>query len=282
MAFVRYGYTAALEQLLGYGTSEGVKKSWEHRRRAQPRSITQALITPRGELNADALSKIGGQAGSNPGGLYQAPDGAQFYVKQAKTEDHARNEVLAAKLYEAAGVRVPQVGLAIINGQQGVASKIVTGLKVKNSPEALIAAGAQEDFAADAWLQNWDVVGLEYDNMAINVNSGKVLRLDTGGALRYRAQGGTKPEMPTVVYEFDSMTNPTRNAITTSVFSNMPKDTMMRSMKKVAMVPTNTIRHLVLKFGPQDPSENQKLMDTLISRRDDITQAYKHKYGGIL
>jgi hypothetical protein len=40
-------------------------------------------------------------------------------------------------------------------------------------------------FAVDAWLANWDVAGLNYDNTVLV--QGRAVRIDVGGSLRYRA-----------------------------------------------------------------------------------------------
>lgn len=290
MTFHRVGQTAVLDELLGYGTSEGVKKSWEKRRRAQPRqmALDKGIFTKEGYLNVDNLSQVGGQMGSNKGGVFQAPDGTQYYVKQYADEDHARNEVLAAKLYEAAGARVPQIGLGTWLGNTVVASKMISGLQTfKNQPgaaEKFIAAGAQEDFAADAWLVNWDSVGLEYDNLGIA--NGKIVRMDTGGALVYRAQGGDKPPMKSEVGELDSLRGPVpwdkhTNPQAYSVYGSMTDDKLKTSIKKVISVPDSTIRHLVLKFGPRDVGKNLKLMNDLIARKNNLKERYK-SMGGVL
>ena len=50
--------------------------------------------------------------------------------------------------------------------------------------------GVNDNFVVDAWLANWDVVGLGYDNLL--VKAGRAIRVDTGAGLRYRAQGGPK------------------------------------------------------------------------------------------
>src|SRR5690606_19744420 len=116
--------------------------------------------------NTDRLTQIGPQRGSNPGGLYQDTDtGAKWYVKTPASEDIARNEVLAAKLYELAGIEVPELHLVTMNGQASIASKIVDGVTKGKASALAKAAGAQEGFVADAWLANWDVVGLGYDNL---------------------------------------------------------------------------------------------------------------------
>jgi hypothetical protein len=57
--------------------------------------------------------------GSNDGGLYKANDGTQYYVK-FMDEDHAKNELLAIKLYQLLGVKVPEVDYVDFNNKSGL------------------------------------------------------------------------------------------------------------------------------------------------------------------
>jgi hypothetical protein len=81
-----------------------------------PKAKAHLTVTPPG------TKKIGGQGGSNPGGLYEipkpgsrsaraarSPEVEKFYVKKPKTKSHGKNEALANALYEEAGVPVPEV-----------------------------------------------------------------------------------------------------------------------------------------------------------------------------
>ena len=52
-------------------------------------------------------------------------------------------------------------------------------------------------FLADAWLANWDVVGLAADNIVTGPGK-KAYRIDVGGSLIFRAQGKGKPFPPEV------------------------------------------------------------------------------------
>lgn len=52
-----------------------------------------------------------------------------------------------------------------------------------------------QGFIADAWLGNWDVAGQGYDNIIKTGTAhdvGDAYRIDTGGALLFRAQGNPK------------------------------------------------------------------------------------------
>lgn len=220
------------------------------------------------------LTQIGPQKGSNPGGLYQdATTGIKWYIKQPASADIARNEVLAAKLYELAGVDVPELHLIDLNGQPAIASRIVDGLKKADAAALARAAGTAEGFATDAWLANWDVVGLGYDNLLLD--GGKVLRVDTGGALRYRAQGGLKGSaFGDTVAELQSLRDPSLNRQAQAVFGKLTDAQIEDSVVRVLKVQPAAIRQVVEKFGPADAAERAALVDRLIARRADLERRY--------
>ncbi len=222
-------------------------------------------------VDADKLLKVGPQKGSNPGGTYQDPtDGSRWYVKTPANPEQARNEVLAAKLYELAGVKVPKVKLATLDGKVGVASQIVDDLK-SLSAAGLKKAGAADGFAVDAWLANWDVVGMGYDNMLVDA-SGSILRVDTGGALRFRAKGGLKGSLfGDTVTEFETFFS-SKNPQAAAVFGGMDDATLLESMKRVTAIEDAKIVELVEKYGPTDAGERKKLLDTLVARKKDVAK----------
>ena len=110
--------------------------------------------------------QVGPQAGSTPGGLYEDSQGVKHYIKCPPTQDHVNNELLAFDLYKAVGLKVPEAHLDVMDGKWCMASKVIDGLsKGGTNPKDL--KGAKEGFVADAWLANWDAVGVgatKYDN----------------------------------------------------------------------------------------------------------------------
>ena len=135
----------------------------------------------------------------------------------------------------------------------------------QNSPVA--RTKVQAHFATHAWLANWDAVGLVFDNQAIG--GGKMTTLDTGGALRYRAQGSPKlfSEHPT---EWNSLRDSAKNPQAAAVFGKMTDHQLADSAAAVAGVPDGVIDELVKKFGPTDPTEKAKLATTLKARKRAI------------
>ena len=219
-------------------------------------------------------TEVGPQKGSNPGGTFVDEAGVRWYVKFPKSADHAKNEVLAAKLYDACGVLVPDLKVIRKGGKVGVASQIIDGLK-SDSFGVASAPGARDGFAVDAWLANWDVVGMGYDNLLVG-DDGFACRVDTGGALLYRAQGGDKPFGPTVG-EIETMRSPDKNEQADAVFGDMTNKEIAASASKVTSLPDQTIRELVEDFGPGSQAKRNKLCETLIARKMDLAKRFAPK-----
>jgi len=221
------------------------------------------------------MVQIGPQKGSNPGGMFQdTTTGDRWYIKTPASEDIARNEVLAAKFYEAAGIEVPELRIVMLNGKPSVASRIVDGLE-KGSPADLAkASGTYDGFMLDAWLANWDVIGLGYDNLLLK--AGRAIRVDTGGALRYRAQGGLKGDaFGPRVSEIDTLRNPGDNSQAASVFGKMSKTDLEAAARRVARISDDDIRAIIAQHGPLDQGARDDLARILIARRKDILDRYK-------
>lgn len=215
--------------------------------------------------DASEFEQIGPQGGSNPGGLFEHKmTGEKWYIKYPSNPNQARSEALAAELYNRGGVTAPQVLLVKDGNKLGVMSKFVEGLQ--RNPAKLKKGNLKslhEGFAFDAWLANWDVVGLDFDNMLIK--NGRVYRIDTGGALQYRAQGALKPDFGPNVTEFDSLRNPSTGA--GRIFQNISKEDIIKSTGRLEKISDQKIRNSVKRFGLP-----RSLADTLIERKKDVLE----------
>jgi hypothetical protein len=234
-----------------------------------PEAPAAPAAAPDAPESIDGWTKTGGQKGSNEGGEYADEHGQKWYCKFPASEAHTKNELLAAKLYEAAGIEVPELKLITLGGKVGIASKIIDGVKKDSSALAAGAPGVAEGFAVDAWLANWDVVGTGYDNMQIKPN-GHAVRLDVGGALLYRAMGAPKGDaFGKTVGELNSLKDGT-NVYAAHAFKGLTDAQIHESMKKVAAVSPETITALCEKYGPGDEAEKLKLAAKLVERRADV------------
>lgn len=226
------------------------------------------------DIDVDQLEKIGGQGGSNPGGVYRdRSTGIEWYIKTPDSADIARNEVLAGKLYELAGVANPELKLITFNGKTSVASRMQAGVRKVGPDELAKAAGTRENMAVDAWLANWDVVGLSYDNLQLAGNI--AYRIDPGGALRYRAQGGLKGQaFGKTITEFDSLLDANLNRQSAQVFGGTSKAEMVAGAKRVLGISDDALRAAVDQFGPTDLAVRKELLDTLMARKADLARRF--------
>lgn len=222
----------------------------------------------------DAWKQTGPQAGSNPGGQFTDKAGGKWYVKFPKTSDHAKNELLAAKLYEMLGVAGPKLKLVAKNGQIGVASKWVEGTKQATPDKLKALDGALSNFAIDAWLSNWDVVGTGYDNLKVGPD-GKAIRIDAGGSLLYRAQGEPKGDaFGDTVTELDSLLDAGKNSYSAAVFSGVTKEQMLPGLQQLAKLKPSQIETMVDQIGPGTADQKAALAKKLIARRAHILSKF--------
>lgn len=148
--------------------------------------------------DVDSLEMVRTLGGSTGAVLVQEPgSGRLFVLKRGSSAAHLREEFAADQLYRAAGVPVPEARLyegkrpvklaRFIEGQQ-----LGEYLRTRSKAEAAaVLAKIREHFGLDALLGNWDVAGLNLDNIVVDAH-GTPWRIDNGGALRYRAQGAVK------------------------------------------------------------------------------------------
>lgn len=221
------------------------------------------------------------QKGSNPGGFYCSKDNPadRWYFKFPDDINQTKNELLAARLYQAAGVEVPDIILVEGEaGKIGIASRIVDGVEASR-PKLIggtIKAGITDDFVIDAWLANWDVVGGAYDNLLIK-DGVRAVRIDVGGSLLYRAKAGRKSASAfgDTVGELVSMTSGSKNAEAVSVFKNVSKEDMKIGAAKLARISDGKIRKIVEDFGYGTALEKDQMAVKLIARKNYILDYVK-------
>lgn len=219
--------------------------------------------------HVNQLTKVGPQLGSNPGGKYQDKHGNAYYVKHSKSNDHAHNEVLAGKLYQAMNAPVMAAHLLDLGeGKKGTITPWVDHEEKFDKDNQDHVREARRHFGAHATLGNWDAIGQEFDNQT-KLN-GRFHTIDAGGALKYRAQGSPKnPEdFSHEVKEFASMRTGGHPA--SQVFGPMDDRETRRSAHGVSQVPDATIEHLVHQHALGSPEEKQALAQKLVSRKAHV------------
>lgn len=185
----------------------------------------------------------------------------------------AQNEVLAAKLYAAAGVDVPPVHLVDLGGGKlGVASEWLDGSGY-NPQDAEQRQQAWAGFAADAWLANWDVAGQSHDNLLLK--DGKLHRIDLGGSLLFRASGGDKgAAFGSDATEWETLLDASKQKSGTAaqLFKGITAQAKLDSAAQVAAVSDEAIQALVQAHGPGTAAEKEALATKLILRKQSLVQ----------
>ena len=215
-------------------------------------------------MNYSDLVKIGHKpGGSVPGAVYKDSRGVPWIVKYVASDLHAKNEVLAAALYKEAGVRVPVIDLVFDKAKKRlyVASKIEV---LSQAPLSNKLTGLMEGLVIDAWLANWDVVGLDYDNVMYSPVDKLAVRVDVGGSLLFRAQGGLKGSaFTTTVIEVLTLLDKNINKQSANVFKDLRILDVKVGLQMLTCITPDIIKGLVEYYHM-----DSELADILIARRE--------------
>ena len=188
--------------------------------------------------------------------------GDRYYVKTMNLPERARNEALANDFYELLGIPVPEV--AVGGDGKTISSKLVGDTVPFDPNNPAHVKAAQNGFVADAWLANWDVIGLEFDNIQID-SDGNAWRIDAGGAMAWRAMGKPKGAMfGESVGELDSLRNPAINHNSAKVYGGITQSHLGAQAEVLQGITPGQIQALA------DAHDLPELGPTLIARRKSI------------
>jgi len=163
---------------------------------APHKSTSGPVEFPKNPAALTAIRVLGGSTGAE---LVSDPaTGRKFVRKMGASPEHLAEEVAADKIYAACGVAVPSVDTHTVQGKPVKLAEVIDGATYKEYQNTAtktqmerLDKKLQQNFAADALLGNWDVMGMGNDNVMVTP-AGEPIRIDNGGSLRYRAQGGKK------------------------------------------------------------------------------------------
>jgi hypothetical protein len=266
----RAGMTAArLLAELGVDPDAAIKEVRRVRKGAIETPSQLALVrrtTPVADvetIDTTALQKIGRTLGTNPGGVHQDEAGRRFYVKTLESPQHARNEYIAAKLYQLAGA--PTLTFVRAKNPTEVATEFV---ELEKKTIAGFDAGelkqARRWLAVHAWTANWDAAGFHGDNQG--VVDGVAVTLDVGGALEFRAQGDPKGRaFGASVREIETLRADEDNVHAKKLFGGMSDAEVADSIAVVTRIPDAAIRRAVAACGGAEA-----LAEKMIARKADL------------
>ncbi len=237
---------------------------------SQGKSEIKTLKTANGEQNFRIFS--GTQEGSNLAYYVQNVEtGELFYAKIPNGGKQWQAEIAATKLYEAAGIDVPEITeFTFADGTKGVLSKYIPNLQQLKSPNAL----ANNGFGMDVLLENWDSIGLAYDNTLITPD-GKVIKIDNGGSFDFKAQGQNKP-FTAVPMELVTTLDPTINPQAAHIYGSMSKSDVLTSLKKAVSLDDTKIESILKQYNCEEyyttVIKRKQFMQGIISEMENTPQ----------
>lgn len=126
---------------------------------------------------------MGGSTGARG---YDLPMG-RFVGKRGDSPQHIQNEYDMNRFLNELGVPVPQAQM-----QDGLMlTQMEEGQRLGFNPSARDVRQLRRDFVPHATIANWDMLGLDRDNV-IRRPDGTLSYVDVGGAGPFRAQGAPK------------------------------------------------------------------------------------------
>jgi hypothetical protein len=216
-------------------------------------------------IDTATMQRVGGQMGSNPAGVYQDRHGRRFYVKSLESPAHAKNEIIAAKLYQLAGA--PTLTYVSAKEPNQIATVLVQlDKKHVSHLSDNERKQAQAWLGVHAWTANWDAAGFNGDNQG--VINGVVTTLDVGGALEFRALGERKGKaFGTYVGELHTLRSDGDNPHAVRLFGDMSPEEIKEAIAVVTRIPDASIRSVIDENGGGAP-----LAEKMIARKADMAK----------
>lgn len=208
------------------------------------------------------------QQGSNYGFWGKIPKSTQLYYFKFTDNDHMLSEKLASDLYKLAGEK--SADLKIVSEyeksffrssflkREALASRYIPFDEPIDYEDA---KAFRRGFGADCWLANWDVAA--HGN---TVKSGSsIIRLDVGGSLCYRAQGGRKgsvfgEDVKELISFFEGKSH------SEPFLRDMTREELVDSLMRVVRIPDSSVIKLINET--EGLSNPEFLKDILISRKN--------------
>ena len=216
------------------------------------------------------VKRVSEKLGSNEGGWFEKQNGEKYYVKFYENPNQGRAEFIANAIYEKAGIKAAHTERVMIDGREAIASTAVEDARPVAAVDQAASFDVQNGFVADAFLANWDVVGATYDNIVQNQDG--FYRIDNGGSLIFRAQGGDKEFSAKEIPEIDSMR--VRGRQTGEVFSGITEEEIQRQAREfVQKVQPEDILSIVNQSGISGKAR-ERVLQGLLGRREYLVDKY--------
>lgn len=225
-------------------------------------------------LEEELTVDYGSQAGSNEGGKAVDSKGNKYYVKHYKNADQAKVEALTGKIYKHMGIHTIDPEYKEIKGKPSIATKWNPDLKsVKpsefDSVDKKQAHQIGKMYHAAVLTKNWDIVGLEHDNI-MKDKEGNMVSVDHGGSFHFRARGGPK-EYGSDIKERESLRN--NNEASGHVFSSAFKQHPEAEKESLNAVKNIDDDHIHNLFKTSGLSNWKELHKNFMERKNKLLES---------
>lgn len=219
------------------------------------------------------LERVRSLGGSTGATLMRDPETGKLYVaKGGASVEHILNEMHADAFYKSLNIRVPAFKEYIVDGQPVKLAEYIEGESLSEylnhattRQKRLIFNQIRKGFVADCLSANWDVIGLDLDNIIIDAD-GKAWRIDNGGAFTFRAQGSNK-SFDQWVKELWTMRDDNINPSTSRVFSGMSYDEIAKQMRSLIRRKNNYLEDM--------PDDLRMLTEMRLETLKDLAKIHK-------
>lgn len=227
------------------------------------------------QFTEDLVKQSGTQLGSNEGGIHtDSETGKKYYVKHYKNPDQGKVEALTGKIYHHIGIHTLNPEL---HGDSSIKSEWNEHVGTEkpsfyDNVSKKHAGQLGKMYHAAILTKNWDIAGLEHDNIVHNHKTGDLHAIDHGGAFHFRAQGGPK-EYGSDISEKESLRNPNNASghIFNSAFKQHP-EAEHEGLNAVKNIDDNHIHHL---FKTSGLSNWKELHSNFVKRKQALIDSYK-------
>ena len=227
------------------------------------------------QFREELVKQAGTQYGSNEGGVHVDSDtGKKYYVKNYKNPDQGKVEALTGKIYDHMGIHTLKPEM---HGESGIKTDWNEHVSTKkpsfyDHPTKEHANQLGKMYHAAVLTKNWDIAGLEHDNIVHNKKTDNLHAIDHGGAFHFRAQGGPK-EYGSDIAEKESLRNPSNASghIFNSAFKHHP-DAEHHGLEAVKKIDDDHVHHL---FKTSGLSNWKELHSNFAKRKQALIDSYK-------
>lgn len=216
--------------------------------------------------------------------LYKHKETGQFWQRiKCKDEHWAKAQILANKIYQLTGANVPDFHLYVSNKNHFHVAKLfdencvpfVDVLKNSKSMTQQQRKELFEYFVVDAFIGNYNVIGIHFDNVVQKDN--KCMRVNSSSCFMHKARGGINTFFSNKVTEIDFYLGKTpykskKHPVSSlqQVFESITEQELLAGMEKIILINKETLTDCVLRYGPGELKEREELVQLLLARQEDI------------